>query len=46
MTRQLRIPFPTAEHATIAKRALSVDRELNASHVSRSIELDGSVMIV
>ncbi len=40
----LSIPFLTSHHATIAKRAISVDRELNQYLVERKIDVDGAVM--
>ncbi len=42
----MRIPYATAEHALTALRALSVDRELNASHVYRQVVADESVLHV
>lgn len=44
--RSLRVPFLSAEHASIAKRALEVDREQNADFVERTIETEGTDLIV
>lgn len=44
--RTLRVPFLSAEHASIAKRALEVDREQNADFVERTIETEGTELIV
>lgn len=44
--RTLRIPFLNAEHAAVAKRALDVDREVNAGLVERVTELQGEVLVV
>lgn len=44
--RTLRIPFLNAEHAVVAKRALDVDREVNAGLVERTTEVEGEVLVV
>ncbi|CAK9782478.1 Pcc1-domain-containing protein [Cutaneotrichosporon oleaginosum] len=42
----LRIPFLTAEHAAMAKRALDVDREVNMDLVERVTSLEGEELVV
>ena len=42
----IKIPFANEAHATIAKRAILVDRELNAHLVERTMSVEGSVLIV
>ncbi|RSH86776.1 uncharacterized protein EHS24_005048 [Apiotrichum porosum] len=42
----MRIPFFTAEHAEIGKRALDVDREVNAGLVERWTEVEGAELVV
>lgn len=43
----LSIPFASKEHATIAKRVISVDRELNQHLVERQLEVgDGGELRV
>jgi hypothetical protein len=42
----IKIPFANEAHATIAKRAILVDRELNAHLVERTMSVEGSVLVV
>jgi len=42
----IKIPFAKEEHAVIARRAIQVDRELNAHLVERKMEVEGSILIV
>ncbi|KAL1411498.1 hypothetical protein Q8F55_002459 [Vanrija albida] len=42
----LRIPFHTAQHAAHAKRALDVDREVNAGFVERTTKVEGDELVV
>jgi len=42
----MRVPFANQEHATIAKRALEVDREQNAEFVERTITVEGDELIM
>jgi hypothetical protein len=44
--RTISIPFAIAAHANIAKRAIQVDRELNAHLIERKMEVEGSVLKV
>lgn len=46
VTSTIRVPFLTPEHATIARRALDVDREQNASFVEREITVEGAELIM
>jgi len=45
-TVSLRIPFHTAHHAHVAKRSLDVDREQNATFVTRSTDVDGADLVI
>lgn len=40
------MPFAIPEHATMAKRALEVDREQNAEFVERTLEVEGDELIM
>jgi EKC/KEOPS complex subunit PCC1/LAGE3 len=42
----LEIPFPTPRLADIAQQALSVDKELKADQVKRTISADGKFLKV
>ncbi|KDQ14340.1 hypothetical protein BOTBODRAFT_110317 [Botryobasidium botryosum FD-172 SS1] len=44
-TVTIRIPFLTAEHATIAKRVIDVDRELQPHVVKRTLEVEGETLV-
>ncbi|KAI0264477.1 transcription factor Pcc1-domain-containing protein [Gloeopeniophorella convolvens] len=41
----VRVPFATPHHASIAKQALDVDRELQPHAVHRQLALDGPVLV-
>jgi len=45
-TITVRIPFSSSDHATIAKRAIEVDRELQPQAVKRTIVVQGDDLIV
>ncbi|KAG9014071.1 hypothetical protein FRB94_000269 [Tulasnella sp. JGI-2019a] len=38
------IPFLSEEHATIAKRVIDVDRELQAHAVKRTLHVEGNIL--
>jgi EKC/KEOPS complex subunit PCC1/LAGE3 len=42
---ELRIPFASPEHATIARDAIEVDAELQAQAVKRTLRVEDSVLI-
>lgn len=43
--RELRIPFATADHATIAKRAIEVDAELQPHAAKRVLGVEDNVLV-
>jgi tRNA threonylcarbamoyladenosine modification (KEOPS) complex Pcc1 subunit len=45
-TSTARIPFPTAEEASIAAAATSVDPELRPESVSRQVVADGTALVL
>ncbi|KAI9106220.1 transcription factor Pcc1-domain-containing protein [Phlyctochytrium arcticum] len=42
----LRIPFPSPDLATVAQKALQVDRDLKAHESTRELNVDGNVLVV
>ncbi|TFL03788.1 CTAG/Pcc1 family [Pterulicium gracile] len=44
-TVKLRVPFPTAQQAVIAKRTIEVDEELQPNAVKRTIEVEDDVLV-
>jgi len=44
-TVTIRVPFASKEHATIAKDVISVDRELQAHAVKRSMIVEGDELV-
>jgi len=44
-TSDLRIPFASHEHATIAKQVIEVDAELQPQAVKRALKVEDSVLI-
>ncbi|GAA5828120.1 hypothetical protein JCM11251_002598 [Rhodosporidiobolus azoricus] len=42
----LSIPFPTAENATLIKRVIEVDRVLKPSELTRSLQVEGTSLVV
>ncbi len=42
----LEIPFLNPQHAFIAKTALQVDREQNATFVTRNLSVEDNVLVV
>ena len=45
-SRSVRIPFLTPKHASIVKKVIEVDRELQPHAVKRTLETEGEVLIV
>jgi EKC/KEOPS complex subunit PCC1/LAGE3 len=43
--RTLEIPFASAEHASIAKRVIEVDAELQPHAVKRELSVDGDKLV-
>ncbi|KAI0250246.1 Pcc1-domain-containing protein [Lactifluus subvellereus] len=41
----VRIPFANPQHASIAKQAIEVDRELQPHAVKRELSIDGDVLV-
>jgi EKC/KEOPS complex subunit PCC1/LAGE3 len=41
----VRVPFASAKHASIAKRVIDVDRELQPQVVRRTLEVEGDVLV-
>lgn len=41
----IRIPFSSEEHATIAKRVIDVDRELQVQAVKRTLAVEGNILV-
>ncbi|KAI0091184.1 transcription factor Pcc1-domain-containing protein [Irpex rosettiformis] len=44
-TVTVRVPFASPKHASIAKQAIEVDRELQPQVVKRTIEVDDDVLV-
>lgn len=44
-TVTVRVPFASAQHASIAKQVIEVDRELQPQVVKRTLELDDDVLV-
>ena len=45
MSSTVRVPFASAKHASIAKQAIEVDRELQPDVVKRVLEVEDDVLI-
>ncbi|KII85039.1 hypothetical protein PLICRDRAFT_116877 [Plicaturopsis crispa FD-325 SS-3] len=44
-TINVRIPFASTHHATIAKQAIEVDKELQAQSVKRTLTVEDDVLV-